>query len=253
MTGTIFDIKEFSLHDGPGARTTVFFKGCPLRCPWCHNPEGLIKEPQLMVIETRCRHCGLCQQGCEHEDCKPFSRCLHACPEHLVRVAGYEISANVLAERILRNKEFLASCDGGVTLSGGEPLMQPEFAIELLDKLPGIHKAMETCGYAKPDVFQDIAGHLDYILLDIKLYDDAEHIRQTGVSNQLICENLRWLQKSGIGYIIRTPLIPGITDTEKNLYGIAELIGDSPWEKLPYNSMAGLKYPQVGLAYTIKE
>lgn len=252
MTGTIFDIKEFSLHDGPGARTTVFFKGCPLRCPWCHNPEGLTKQPQLMVIESQCRHCGLCRQSCEHEDCKPFGRCLHACPEHLVRLAGYEITAEALAKRILKNKDFLTSCNGGVTLSGGEPLMQPEFAVELLKKLPAMHKAMETCGYAPPEVFREVAGCTDYVMLDIKLYDDEEHIRQTGVGNRLILNNLHWLQTSGIDYVIRTPLIPGITDTDDNLRGIAELIGDAPWEKLAYNSLAGLKYPQVGMPFPLR-
>jgi pyruvate formate lyase activating enzyme len=252
MTGMIFDVNEFSLHDGPGARTTVFFKGCPLRCLWCHNPEGLAREQQLMVIESRCRHCGLCLRRCAHEECKPFGRCLHACPEHLVRLAGYEITADALAERILKNIDFLVACSGGVTLSGGEPLMQPEFAVELLEKLSGVHKAMETCGYAQPEVFQEVVRHLDYVMLDIKLIDDAEHILQTGVSNRMILQNFRWLQKSGIAYIVRTPLIPGITDTETNLRGITELIGDAPWEKLPYNSMASLKYPQIGIPFTLQ-
>ena len=175
------------------------------------------------------------------------------CPEYLVRVAGYEITAGALAERILKNKEFLLSCSGGVTLSGGEPMMQPEFAIELMDKLPGVHIAIETCGYARPEVFQEVVRHADYVMLDIKLSDDTEHKRQTGVGNRLILENFRWLQKSGIDYIVRTPLIPGITDTEDNLQGIAELIGGAPWEKLPYNSLAGLKYPQVGVPFTIQE
>ncbi len=252
MTGTIFDIKEFSLHDGPGARTTVFLKGCPLRCRWCHNPEGISPRPQLMVIESRCRHCGLCVQGCGHADCQPFHRCLHACPDHLVRVAGYEISAETLAEILLKNRDFFKTCNGGVTLSGGEPLMQPEFALELLQKLQGVHTAVETCGHARPEVFAAVIAAVDFVLLDMKLIDEQEHLAQTGVGNRLIVENFRQLKRSGKPYVIRTPLIPGITDTPDNLRGIQALIGDAPWEQLPYNTMAGAKYPQLGLTYALK-
>ena len=129
MKGVIFDIKEMAVHDGPGIRTTVFFKGCPLRCRWCHNPEGLTSKPQLMYKESRCLHCGLCKVPCTHPECQPFGRCLHACPDHLLSVAGRPVSAKELAAELKKSAEPLGDNFGGFTFSGGEPLMQPEFLL----------------------------------------------------------------------------------------------------------------------------
>ena len=250
MTGTIFDIKEFAIHDGPGLRTTVFLKGCPLRCKWCHNPEGLLPEPQLMVRDVRCLHCGLCTRGCSHPDCQPFGRCLHICPNNLISVAGETITAETLAKRIRRSADMFG-VQGGVTFSGGEPLMQPDFLHAVLDLIPDIPAAVETSGYAREDVFRSVIARMKLVYMDIKLADSDLHKRYTGVGNEAILENFATLRESGKPYLIRTPLIPGITDTRENLDAIKAIIGDSAYEQLPYNAMAGAKYKMLGLRYEL--
>ena len=251
MTGTIFDIKEMAVHDGPGLRTTVFFKGCPLRCRWCHNPEGLGFEPQLMVRSARCRSCGSCRVACNHPECQSFGRCLHVCPENCLTVTGRQVSAGVLAEELKSNAEVLGSSFGGFTFSGGEPLAQKDFLLALMEELKDYHLCIETSGYAAPEVFRQVVEKLDFVIMDIKLADAAAHKAYTGVSNGRILENFRFLQQSGKPYIIRTPLIPGITDTAENLDAIRALIGDATWEQLPYNTLAGAKYPMLGMEYSL--
>lgn len=251
MTGTIFDIKEMAVHDGPGLRTTVFFKGCPLRCSWCHNPEGLSFAPQLLYKRARCRSCGLCRIPCTHADCRPFGRCLHICPENCLEVAGCTISAADLAQELRRSAAVLGSSFGGITFSGGEPLAQPEFLLEVMSLLPDQHLCIETSGHADSRVFAQVIREMDYVILDIKLADTLAHKRYTGVDNRQILKNFAILQNSGIPYLIRTPLIPGITDTEENLSHIRQLIGSSPWEQLPYNAAAGAKYPMLDMIYPL--
>ena len=248
-TGHIFDIKEFSVNDGPGVRTTVFFKGCPLRCVWCHNPEGLEPGRGILVRQKGCLQCGRCRQKCDHPDCAGLERCLHACPMGLVEELGRVWDAEALAKRLLRDADLFESSGGGVTLSGGEPLMQHGFAAELLQRLP-VHKAIETSGYATGAVFEKILALVDYVMLDIKLASGEAHRRYTGVDNRPILENLQRLKQSGKPHLIRVPLIPNITDTEENLREIATVVGDSPVELLPYNRMAGAKYPSVGKRFT---
>ena len=248
MTGIVFDIKEMGVHDGPGLRTTVFLKGCPLRCVWCHNPEGLSREPQLSVREAACRHCGLCRRGCNHPDCQPFGRCLHICPMGLLSVSGKEMTPEALAKKLLRNKP-LYDAGGGVTFSGGEPLLQGKFLHQVLDLLPGISVAMETSGYAEESLFESIIARMDLVYMDIKLADPEQHRKYTGVTNEKILKNLEILRNSGKKAIIRTPLIPGITDTPENLTAIQDLIGELPWEQLPYNPMAGAKYAYFGMDF----
>jgi len=252
MTGTIFDIKEMAVHDGPGIRTTVFFKGCPLRCRWCHNPEGLISRPQLMYKDARCVKCGLCKVKCEHEECKPFGRCIHICPENCLEISGKNISSENLAEELKKSAEILGNSFGGFTFSGGEPLAQPEFLSELADYLAGYHLCIETSGYSDEYVFRKILDKLDFIIMDIKLADSDEHLKYTGVDNYRILDNFEILKKSGKPYIIRTPLIPGITDTDENLSKIKNIIGNSLWEKLPYNEMAGAKYKMLNMKFNLE-
>ena len=249
MSGTIFDIKEMAVHDGPGIRTTVFFKGCPLRCRWCHNPEGLSREPQLMYKENRCRHCGLCKKPCSHPECQKFGRCLHICPDNLLTVTGESIDAGVLTERLKKSAAPMGDNFGGFTFSGGEPLMQPEFLLEIINGLSGYHLCIETSGYAEQSVFGSVIEKLDFVIMDIKLADTERHKAYTGAGNEKILSNFEKLQKSGKPYLIRTPLIPGITDTQENLNAIKKLIGDSHWEQLPYNNMAGAKYEMLGMTY----
>ena len=247
MNGTVFKIEEFTVHDGPGTRVTVFLKGCPLRCVWCHNPEGMSSSPELIVNEARCTHCGKCLCPCHHEDCKPYGRCLHTCPLGLVTECGQTWEAAALAAKLNGYAAFIK--DGGVTFSGGEPLLQADFVSRVSDHLPGIHKALQTSGHAPPHVFQALAAKMDYLLFDLKLANDALHQRFTGVGNGLIRENYAWLRASGIPYTIRVPLIPGITDTPDNLSALERLTLDSPVEFLDYNPMAGAKYPMVGKTF----
>ena len=251
MVGTIFDIKEFSIHDGPGGRTTVFLKGCPLRCKWCHNPEGLITDPQIMKKHNLCVDCGFCKKGCNHPECEPFGVCIHACPNGCLAVSGEKIDSKELAERLNKDKEMFKLTKGGITVSGGEPLMQVDFVCDLLDNLDGIHTAIETCGYADEETYKRVISKFDYVMQDIKLVDEDEHIKYTGVSNKKILKNIEWLKKNGKEFIFRVPLIPGITDTKENLNAISKLTEGYEVEYIPYNQMAGSKYKMLGMEYTL--
>lgn len=254
MKGLIFDIKEFAVHDGAGIRTTVFLKGCPLRCVWCHNPEGLSGERELYLKQNGCLSCGLCRVPCNHEECRGLGRCLHICPKNLVSAAGVEWESAALAEKLMKHRSFFETMGGGITLSGGEPLMQGDFCAELLSLLKGkLHTAVETSGYAKSETFQRVVSLCDFVYMDLKLADEAQHKAYTGVSNKQILENAQWLKESGIPHVFRTPLIPGITDTEENLEAIAAIVGDHAWEKLAYNSLAGAKYASVGRTFAYKQ
>ncbi len=251
MNGTIFDIKEMAVHDGPGIRTTVFFKGCPLRCIWCHNPEGLTTKPQLMYKANRCTSCKKCYEKCNHPECQPFGRCLHICPENCLSVAGREISAKELAEEIIPSAEVLGDDFGGFTFSGGEPLMQGEFLLSLIEELEGFHLCIETCGFCESELFEKVITKLDFIIMDIKLADGKKHREYTGVDNAQILKNFEFLRKSGKPYVVRTPLIAGITDTKENLDAIQKIIGNSDWEKLPENNVAGAKYKMLNMDFPL--
>lgn len=251
MIGTIFDIKEMAVHDGPGIRTTVFFKGCPLRCRWCHNPEGLSFEPQLMYKNASCIDCKNCQKECEHIECKPFGRCIHSCPENCLEITGRKIEAKVLANELKETAYILGDTFGGFTFSGGEPLVQPEFLLELIEELKDYHLCIETSGYCDSEIFKKVIEKLDFVIMDIKLAESEQHKKYTGVSNEKILKNFEILKNSGKPYVIRTPLIPDITEKEENLKSINRIIGDSDWEKLPYNQMAGAKYKMLGMEYSI--
>lgn len=249
MVGTIFDIKEFTVHDGPGPRITVFMKGCPLRCSWCHNPEGLQPTPQLMYRENLCSHCGACRKGCDHPECEGFDRCLHACPNGCVTVAGQKVTVEELAGKLLRSAPMLTQMGGGITVSGGEPLLQPDFVCALAQALGDTHRVIQTSGYAQPEVYRRVVSAFDYVLQDIKLADPEQHKRHTGVDNRWILQNIDWLKQSGKPFVFRVPLIPDITDTPENLSAIAELAAEHPVELMPYNPVAGAKYPMVGMRY----
>lgn len=251
MNGIIFDIKEFSIHDGPGGRFTVFMKGCPLRCVWCHNPEGLRKEPQLMHKRAMCSDCGLCKTACNHEECNGFDRCIHACRNGCLSVVGESISAEKLADRLLENTGYFEMMNGGITISGGEPLMQADFVCKLADKLKKVHKAIQTCGYADFEVYKKTIDKFDYVMQDIKLIDRNMHKKYTGVYNDTILNNIEYLKSINKEIVFRIPLIPEITDTEENLVGISRLVGVHRVELLPYNSMAGVKYDMLDMKYKL--
>ncbi|MDR0730395.1 MAG: glycyl-radical enzyme activating protein [Treponema sp.] len=252
--GTIFDIKEFAVFDGPGIRTTVFFKGCPLRCRWCHNPEGLSPQPQLMVSPASCTRCGACAAGCPSPgSCTLCRRCLRRCPLGLRRIAGEEYTAEDLAGKLIRDAPYLRANGGGYTLSGGEPTLQGDFLLELLGLLRGSHRAVETSGYCSGELFTAILGETELLLLDIKSVRADIHRRYTGVDNRIILENLERLKSSGRDHIIRIPVIPGVNDEPEHYRAAAELLrGDGGLigvELLAYHKTAGAKYSMLGMQY----
>ncbi|MBR2448242.1 MAG: glycyl-radical enzyme activating protein [Clostridia bacterium] len=253
MDGIIFDIKEMAVHDGPGLRTTVFLKGCPLRCMWCHNPEGLSFVPQLMQKSNCCTDCGKCKEKCSHPECEPFSRCLHVCPNNCLSIAGRYITPKELANELLESAEILGESFGGFTFSGGEPLAQSEFLLEVMDELSGYHLCIETSGYCESETFKKVLDKLQFVIMDIKLADSSLHKQYIGVGNELILKNFQILRQSGKPFIIRTPLIKGFTDTKENLDAIKAIIGDSPWEQLPENNVAGAKYKMLGLDFPLEK
>ena len=264
MNGTIFDIKEFSIYDGPGIRTTVFLKGCPLRCRWCHNPEGLSAHPQVMISSSSCADCGRCTvDGCSlsggktalsssFEACSGCGKCVDKCPANLRKISGTVYSPEELAEKIMKNGMFFDD-GGGVTFSGGEPTMQVDFLCKTLELLP-IHKAIQTCGFCETEKFKSVIDRVDYLFFDIKHADPQKHKLYTGVDNALILENLRHVIASGKPFIARIPLIKGVNDDIGNLTATAELLSGATnlqrVELLPYSSLAGAKYAMVGKSYS---
>jgi pyruvate formate lyase activating enzyme len=239
-TGLIFNIQKYSLHDGPGIRTTVFLKGCPLECWWCHNPESHSTQPDLMVFASRCVQCGACRDVCPQRELRPErvlppldqAHCLHcgecaaACPTGARQWVGRRLTvAQTLAE-ILQDRIFYDESGGGVTLSGGEPLLQLLFVKELLAacRAEGIHTALDTCGFARREDLLLIAPLTDLFLYDVKLMDDRLHRQYTGVSNTPILENLQVLSTVHDNIWIRVPIIPGVNDQAANLAATAKFV-----------------------------
>ncbi len=253
MKGIIFNIEEFAVHDGPGIRKLVFFKGCPLQCKWCHNPEGISFEKELMVRFDACIHCGKCTEVCVNDECIACGNCVDVCPLRLREICGQEIEVKTLAKKLLKGKDVLINSGGGITISGGEPLAQPAFLFDLIQQLKPVHIAIETSGYAKNEVFQAMVSETDLVLMDIKHIDTQIHKEYTGVNNRLIIENLKFLCKSDTDFHVRIPLIPGVNDTCDNMVKTALLIRDAKHlkrvELLPYHRTAGAKYSMLNKKY----
>ncbi len=266
ITGTIFDVKKFSIHDGPGIRTTIFFKGCPLACLWCHNPESQAREPELMFLESRCIGCGACREACgpgaiaadltvDTERCTLCGNCVAACYAEAREMVGQEMTVSGVMAEIERDVPFYDESGGGVTFSGGEPLAQPDFLLALLQacREREIHTAVDTCGFAPWQVLDKIRRHVDLFLYDLKLMDEAEHIRYTGVSNKLILKNLEMLAERGHDITLRVPIIPGINDSDEHIRQLGAFAATLPHLKqvdlLPYHHIAAEKYQRLGKSY----
>jgi len=271
-TGIIFDVKRFSIHDGPGIRTTVFFKGCPLSCPWCHNPEGQAPEPELMLRVNRCIGCGACLSVCkqgaismdgdvavtDREKCIACGACVEVCYAEAREMAGRELTvAHVMAE-IERDIAFYEESGGGVTFSGGEPLLQPAFLLALLQACREweIHTAVDTCGFATWETLDSIRQHVDLFLYDLKLIDETKHREFTGVSNELSLRNLQALSRLGHDIVLRVPIIPGINDDE-NVRQTGAFAAALPRlnrvDLLPYHHAGVEKYNRFNKVYRLPE
>ena len=272
-TGIVFDIQKFSLHDGPGIRTTVFFKGCPLSCWWCHNPESQVLGLEMMFHARRCIRCRACETVCTYgaishngnhvftdaEKCMLCGACVESCYAEARAIVGQEMTVTQVMDMIERDVAFYDESGGGVTFSGGEPLLQGDFLYALLQacRSAGIHTAVDTCGFAAWKTLDRTRGLVDLFLYDLKLMDNKRHLELTGVPNDLILRNLQMLSARGHNIILRVPIIPGINDDEENVHQIGDFatnsLGLNRVDILPYHHTAAEKYNRLKRAYELSD
>lgn len=269
MMGECFDIKRFAVHDGPGIRTTVFLKGCPLSCRWCQNPEGMRPGAELCFSAALCGRCRACADACpaeaiqpgpagpliDRQRCTNCGVCAAACRHDALEMKGETCSAAQVVEAALADEVFYQTSGGGLTLSGGDPLFQPQFAYAILSlaQEKGLHTAVETCLFAPPEVVEALSEVVDLWLVDLKLFDAGQHLAMTGQSNRPILENYRRLAKGSTPVHTRIPIIPGCTDASENLRAlgrfVVETAPDSPVEPIFYNPLAAGKYAAFGKSF----
>ncbi|MFA7420981.1 MAG: glycyl-radical enzyme activating protein [Melioribacteraceae bacterium] len=273
-SGFIFDIKRYSINDGPGVRVTVFFKGCNLNCAWCHNPESISQKVQKLYTENRCIRCNACVDNCElhacsltengivtdTDLCKLCGKCAEVCPTTATEISGRIETSESILKIILRETVLMDQSDGGVTFSGGEPLLQPKFLFDLLELCgqKGIHRAVDTAGFVKTEVLLDASKRTDLFLFDLKMMDSEKHKKWTGVHNELILTNLKKLSETGKEINIRIPLITGVNDDEINIEHSARFVSSLAGEKkkiniLPYHNIAQQKYRKLGLEFNTEQ
>jgi len=264
--GTIFRIQYFSVHDGPGIRTTVFLKGCPLRCLWCHNPEGISAKPRLSFRAAKCVFCGACAAVCPQvhtvadgkhnilrSACNLRGGCVNACVTGALEIVGHKMTAAEIAREALKDRRYYENSGGGVTISGGEPAMQGEFLLALVKilKKENVHVALETSGFSNYAVYESVLPYVDLFLYDYKETDPARHKEFTGVDNTLILDNLHKIHDAKANILLRCPVIPGLNDRDDHFQGIAALAASLPnlagVEILPYHSLAASKIECMGL------
>lgn len=266
------DIKRFAVHDGPGIRTTLFLKGCPLKCIWCHNPESISGRPELAFYAHRCTDCGACSEYCPEkahqmiqgkhhftrENCKVCGICEKECPNFALKTYGRKISLKEAVEIMLEDRIFYEGSNGGITISGGEPLMQKEFTLALLKEMKqlGIHTALDTCAFVPEQSLREALPVTDLFLVDFKHADPEQHFKLTGQSNERIRENLTFLSDSGANIEIRIPFVPGCNDDLRNMEQSGEFLGTlnlSAVKLLPYHSLARSKYLALEMKDTMPE
>lgn len=271
-TGIVFELQRWSIHDGPGTRTVVFLKGCPLRCLWCSNPESQVRQPQLALVPTSCINCRTCVRVCptgaalpasrggfrDRSQCSQCGACVEACPAAARQWMGKRMSADEVMAIIERDTVFYRRSGGGVTFSGGEPLTQPVFLSHLLERsrAVGIHTALETSGYFRWRTGANIVRTADLVFLDLKHMDPAVHRKITGVSNELILRNAVEMSHAGVPLIIRIPVVPSLTDSAGNIRATAEFVAGKlasakGIELLPYHELGKAKYAGLGLRYEL--
>ncbi|HML21162.1 MAG TPA: glycyl-radical enzyme activating protein [Aggregatilinea sp.] len=272
-SGIVFDIQKFSLHDGPGIRTTVFLKGCGLRCWWCHNPESQRPRPELLLRAEACIRCGACVVECpqsaitwngtdfvtDREICARCGTCTAACVADAREMVGREMTVEQVMDDVLRDVLFYDQSGGGVTFSGGEPLLQDEFLLDLLRacKAHDLHTVVDTCGYASAETLDRVRPYVDLFLYDLKSMDERRHREVTGASNALVLENLKRLAEHGHAVVLRVPIIPHVNDDEDNLRQLGTLARSLPNVRqvniLPYHKLGAEKYDRLSRSNPMPE
>lgn len=273
-SGMVLNIQRFSVHDGPGIRTLVFMKGCPLRCSWCSNPESQKGAVELGFFQSRCIGCGACLEACpsgaitlseggqaitDRDICKRCGKCVEACSYEAREIAGKDTTVEQLLQEVEKDRDFYTNSGGGVTVGGGEPAQQHGYVSEFLRhcKKHWLHTALETCGFAPWEHLEEILHHVDFLYYDIKHMDPLAHERITGVSNQLILSNLERIASHypETVVVVRVPVIPGLNDSEANITATAKFVSElgtvKGIELLPYHRLGISKYEQFGMEYTL--
>src|SRR5450759_5242814 len=267
--GTIFKIKRFSVHDGPGIRSAICLKGCPLNCIWCHSPEGISSDISIWYDKSLCIACSKCVQACpnhalelvqnteshiniDRNICNISGDCIRICPTGALQFTGSVAIVSDIINEIEKDTLYYHVSDGGVTLTGGEPLYQPDFTKEILKECrkKNIHTAVETCLFCEREIIEGISDFVDLFIVDLKIFDRAQHIRYTGKSNDIIRENIRYLAETGKNILVRIPMITGITDTEENKNECKKFVHDIdsriPVEYIDFNPLAENNYKRLG-------